>query len=71
MRFLIISLIVVFALNLNSCARRVVLKDSNSITVVHKLPKRYDVVRVKGKRLYFFNGRHYKKTKRGYVVVRV
>jgi len=71
MRFLVYSLIVAFALNFNSCARGVVIKDSNGGTVVHKLPKRYDVIRVNGKRLYFFNGRHYKKTRRGYVVVKV
>jgi len=71
MRYLVYSLVFVFALSFSSCARRVVVTQPASVTVVKKLPRQYKVVRVKGKRYYFFNGKHYRKTRNGYVVVRV
>ncbi|WP_431108212.1 DUF6515 family protein [Winogradskyella poriferorum] len=71
MRFLVYTLFFVFTLSLSSCARRVVVTQPASITIVKKLPKQYKVVRVKGKRYYFFNGKHYRKTRNGYVVVKV
>jgi hypothetical protein len=71
MRFLVYTLFFVFTLSLSSCARRVVVTQPASITIVKKLPKQYKVVRVKRKRYYFFNGKHYRKTRNGYVVVKV
>lgn len=71
MRFLVYTLFFVFTLSLSSCARRVVVTQPASITIVKKLPRQYKVVRVKGKRYYFFNGKHYRKTRNGYVVVKV
>lgn len=72
MRYLVYTLVLVFALSFNSCARRVVVKEpATTVTVVKKLPRQYKVVRVKGNRYYYFNGRHYKKTRRGYVVVKI
>ncbi|WP_299523406.1 DUF6515 family protein [Winogradskyella sp.] len=72
MRILIYTLVFVFALSTSSCARRVVVtQPATSVTVVKKLPRQYKIVRVNGKRYYFFNGRHYRKTRNGYVVVRV
>ncbi|MCB0399075.1 MAG: hypothetical protein KDD26_05510 [Winogradskyella sp.] len=72
MRFLVYTLVFVFSLSLNSCARRVVVvQPENTVTVVKKLPREYKIVRVKGKRYYFFNGNHYRKTRNGYVLVRV
>ncbi|BAO75620.1 DUF6515 family protein [Winogradskyella sp. PG-2] len=71
MRYLVYTLVLVFALSFTSCASRVVVKEPTSVTVVKKLPRQYKVVRVKGKRYYFFNGKHYRKTRRGYVFVRV
>jgi YHS domain-containing protein len=70
-RFLVYTLVFVFAFSLSSCARRVVVAQPASITIVKKLPRQYKVVRVKGKRYYFFNGNHYRKTRNGYVVVRL
>ncbi|MEM9680109.1 MAG: DUF6515 family protein, partial [Bacteroidota bacterium] len=46
-------------------------QPNTNVTVVKTLPRHYKVVRVNGKRYYFWNGRHYKKTRNGYVVVRV
>ena len=71
MKYLVYAFVLVFALNFSSCAKRVVVAQPNTVTVVKKLPRKYKVVRLKGKRYYFFNGRHYRKTRNGYVVVRV
>ncbi len=71
MRYLVYTLVLVFALNLNSCARRVVVAQPATVTVVKKLPRQHRVVRVKGKRYYFFNEKHYRKTRNGYVVVKI
>jgi hypothetical protein len=70
MRFLIIILSVFFALNLSSCATRVVERPTK-VVYVKKAPRHYKMVKVKGNRYYFWNGKHYKKTRRGYVVVKV
>lgn len=71
MRYLVYTLGFVFVLSFNSCASRVVVKQPASATVIKKLPRHYKVVKIKGARYYFFNGKHYKKTRNGYVVVRV
>ena len=71
MRYFIYTLSLGFALSFNSCAKRVVVEQPTTVTVVKQLPRSYKVVRIKGKRYYFFNGKRYKKTKRGYVIVRV
>ncbi|MDJ0644822.1 MAG: hypothetical protein QNJ57_02460 [Flavobacteriaceae bacterium] len=39
--------------------------------VVKKAPRYHKVVVIKGKRYYTWNGKYYKKTRRGYVVVKV
>lgn len=71
MRQLVILLGLVFFISFNSCARRVVVRQPNTVTVVKTLPRNYKVVRVNGKRYYTWNGRHYRKTRNGYVVVRI
>ncbi|WP_299121127.1 DUF6515 family protein [uncultured Winogradskyella sp.] len=71
MRYLVYAFVFIFALSFNSCASRVVITQPSTVTVVKKLPRNYKVVRVKGKRYYFFNGNHYRKTRKGYVIVRV
>lgn len=71
MRYLIYTLVFVFALSFNSCARPVIIQQPTSVTIVKKLPHSYKIVRIKGKRYYFFNGNHYRKTNRGFVMVRV
>lgn len=64
----IIGLIIV--LIFSSCATRTVVQTPN-YTTVKVAPKHHKVVIIKGKRYYFWNGRHYKKTRRGFVVVKV
>lgn len=72
MRTLVLILGFIFTLSLTSCATRVVTRPATTnVKVVKVAPKNHKVVVVKGKRYYFWNGRHYKKTRKGYVVVRV
>lgn len=70
MRTLFIIFGFVLAISLSSCARRVVVKTPRT-TVVRVAPKNHKIVVVKGKRYYYWNGRHYKKTRKGYVIVKV
>lgn len=70
MRPIIMLFSVLFILCTTSCATRVVTRPAN-VTVVKTTPKHYKIVRVKGKRYYFWNGNHYKKTRKGYVIVKV
>jgi hypothetical protein len=60
----------IFALTFTSCRAAVVVKSPN-VKVVRVAPKYHKIVIIKGKRYYFWNGRHYKKTRKGYVVVKV
>ena len=70
MRTLILIFSAFCVLSLSSCATRVVARP-NTVTVIKTPPKNYKIVRVNGKRYYFWNGNHYRKTRKGYVVVRV
>ena len=55
---------------MSSCATRIVTRPTN-VTVVKTTPRHYKIVKVKGKRYYFWKGNHYKKTRKGYVIVSV
>lgn len=44
---------------------------STKVVVVKKAPKNHKIVVVKGKRYYYWNGKHYRKTSNGYVFVRI
>lgn len=66
MRTFVILISAFLLFSLSSCATHV-----NRRPVVKTAPRHYKIVTVKGKRYYFWNGRHYKKTRRGYVVVHV
>jgi hypothetical protein len=41
------------------------------VVVVNKAPRNHKVVVVKGKRYYVWNGNHYRKTRNGYVLVKL
>lgn len=72
MRHFFIILGFVFAILLNSCAPRVVkVQPARTTTVIKVAPKKHKIVVIKGKRYYYWNGRYHKKTRRGFVVVRV
>ncbi|WP_460220475.1 DUF6515 family protein [Psychroserpens sp. MEBiC05023] len=70
MRTLLFIFSAVYLMSLSSCATRVVTRPAN-VTVIKTPPKHYKIVKVKGKHYYFWNGNHYRKTRKGYVVVRV
>ncbi len=70
MKTLIIILSVFFALNVSSCATRVTNRPAK-VVYIKKAPRNHKIVKVKGNRYYFWNGKHYKKTRRGYVFVSV
>ena len=70
MRTLFLALAVLLTFGLTSCATHVRVQPAK-VKVVKVAPKHHKIVVIKGKRYYFWNGRHYKKTARGYVVVRV
>lgn len=42
-----------------------------SRTVVVKAPRNHKIVVIKGKRYYTWGGKHYKKTRKGYIITRV
>ena len=44
---------------------------TTKVVIIKKAPKNHKIVIVKGKRYYFWNGKHYRKTSKGYVFVRV
>ncbi|MBT8324589.1 MAG: hypothetical protein KJO96_04760 [Winogradskyella sp.] len=71
MRYIVLFLVLVFSFSFTSCARRVVVKQPANVTVVKTLPRHYKVVRVNGNRYYVWKGKHYRKTKNGYVLVRL
>ena len=71
MRNLFILLGLIFFLSLNSCTRRLVLRQPTNVAVVNKLPRNHKVVRINGKRYYVWNGNRYSKTKNGYVIVNI
>jgi len=71
MKNLFFVLGLVFFLNLNSCARRVVVRQASNVSVVKTLPRNYKIIRVNGKRYYTWNGRRYQKTRNGYIIVNI
>jgi len=71
MRTLYLILASVIILSSFSCATRVVKHNPRTVTVIKKRPVKYTVVRVNGQRYYKWNGKHYRKTRRGYVITRL
>ncbi|WP_406685365.1 hypothetical protein N1F78_06475 [Seonamhaeicola sp. MEBiC1930] len=70
MRTFIILISAILLFNLSSCAARVT-KRPAKVTVIKTAPQNHKIVVIKGKHYYFWNGRHYRKTRRGFVFVRV
>lgn len=61
-----------YMLAFTSCATRVVTAaPATKVVVIQKVPAKHKVVVVKGKRYYAWNGNHYRKTRRGYVLVKL
>lgn len=70
-KFLLIAIVSGFTLT--SCATRVVTttRPANKVVVVKTPPKGHRIVRVNGQRYYYWNNTYYRKTSRGYTVVRI
>ncbi|WP_408670366.1 DUF6515 family protein [Lutibacter sp.] len=69
MRLFYFTLLFLFSISFSSCVTTVRTTPSK-IVVIKKLPKTHKVVYIKGHRYYKWNGKHYRKTKKGYVIVR-
>jgi len=69
MKTLVIVIFATGLISLSSCAARVEIQPA-SVTVIKTLPASYKIVRIQGKRYYHCNGRHYRKIREGYVLVR-
>jgi len=67
----ILFLLAFVAFAFTSCATRVVIQaPASKVVVVKKAPRNHKVVVVNGKRYYSWNGNRYRKTNRGYVLVK-
>ena len=65
-------ILAVTAFTFSSCATRVVTRTpTTKVVVVKKAPRNHKVVVIKGQQYYRWGGNHYRKTSRGYVLVKV
>ncbi len=72
MRTFVILISAFLLFNVTSCATRVTTRPvATKVTIIKTPPRHYKIVKVRGKRYYFWNGKHYRKTNRGYIFVRV
>lgn len=71
MRHLLFIIGIAFALSITSCATNVAVRPASKVKVIKVAPKHHKIVVVKGHRYYFWNGKHYRKTSKGYVFVNV
>lgn len=72
-RIIFVFAFIFFTFSLASCVvhtRPVSHKQTNVVYVKHA-PKNHKIVIVKGKRYYYWNGKHHRKTKKGFVVIKV
>ena len=70
MRTLVLIFGIVIIFSTSSCVSRVAIRPANT-TTVKVAPKNHKIVVVKGRRYYYWNGKHYKKTRKGYMFVKV
>lgn len=70
MRTFIILISTTCIISLSSCGAGAVSIPTN-VTIIKTASKHYKIVTVKGKRYFFWNGNHYRKTRKGFVIVRV
>lgn len=66
-----ILLLMISSLALQSCAVRKRNTRVHKVVAIKKAPKNHKVVVIKNKRYYTWEGKHYKKTKRGFIVARL
>ena len=71
MRTFVILITAFLLFNLSSCAVHTTRRPATKVIIVKTAPSHHKIVTVNGKRYYFWNGKHYRKTRRGYVFIRV
>lgn len=73
MRTLIYTIAFIFiTISFTSCVTRVHTKPAyKTAKIVRVAPKGHKIVHVKGKKYYKWNNQHYRKTRKGYVVIRL
>lgn len=71
MKRVIVIVLLISALGFQSCAVRVVERSQPNVVVIKKAPRNHRVVVIKKKRYYTWGGKYYRKTRRGYILVRV
>ncbi len=71
-RLILISTILIFVLT-QSCIvhTKPVRHHKTKIVYIKKAPRNHKIVKIKGKKYYYFNGKHHRKTNRGFIVVRI
>ncbi len=55
----------------NSCVVHTKPASHSRTVVIKKAPRNHKVVIVKGKRYYTWGGKHYTKTRKGYIITRI
>lgn len=69
-KYFIISVLTLFLFS--SCATRVVTPaPTTKVVVVKHPPKHHKVVVIKGKKYYYWNGQYHRKTRKGFVIVKI
>jgi hypothetical protein len=74
MKTVFIILVCALAFNISSCARRVVVVSNppaTTTTIIRTAPPHHKIVVVRGKRYYSWDGHYYRKTRRGFVIVKL
>jgi hypothetical protein len=70
MRLFFILVSFVCMVSSSSCATRLVAKLSPA-TVIKTPPRHHKIIKVQGREYYYWNGKYYKKTRRGFVVTKI
>ena len=67
---MILCILGITSFSLQSCVVRQVTSKPN-LVIVKKAPRNHQVVVIKKRKYYKWDGKYYRKTRRGYVVVRL
>jgi len=70
MKKIILCILCITLFSLESCVVRQVASKPN-LVIVKKAPRNHQVVVIKKKKYYKWGGKYYRKTRRGYIVVRL
>ncbi|MCF6278939.1 MAG: hypothetical protein L3J14_01170 [Flavobacteriaceae bacterium] len=72
---ILLLIVFVFAFSLQSCVVHTKPVHNNyqvtKVVYIKHAPKYYKIVAIKGKRYYFWNGKYHRKTRNGYIIVKV